>query len=205
VDLDHLPGDGLVTAPAALRKCRIIFLAVDLVVERVVGSLNDLLAGAARLLSVLEVPVTDRFVLEEKVVSSQLLITDVALHTVGMVEGFIVDHTISDNLLLAHTARLSGRLKAFSTVRCFVFSEEFSLQLLGAALAPEAVLVEDLAEGGAAVLRQRAQATVTIPCRLVDCLGGSIPDFSHNLWIIEINLWRQALRRRCGRSERFSR
>lgn len=205
MDLDHLPGDGLVTAPATLGKCRVIFLAVDLVVERVVGSLDDLLAGAARLLRVLEVPVTDRFVLEEKVVSSQLLITDVALHTVGMVVCFIVDHAISDDLQLAHTARLSGRLKAFSTVRSLVFCEEFPLQLLGATLAPEAILVEDLAEGGAPVLRQRAQATVTIPCWLVDCLGGPIPDFSQNLWIIEINIWRQAFRRGRWRSERFSR
>ena len=66
--------------------CQVVGLAVDVVVELVVGPLYHNAAHTAGALGLLEVLLTDRFVLEEEVGVPQGLITDMTLEEGGEME-----------------------------------------------------------------------------------------------------------------------
>ena len=97
-----------------------------------------------------------------------------------MVVGVVVHHAVAADLLLAHAALLLVRLKhniitvtlyfytphncghlvALGAVGVLVLAEELAVQPLLAAVAAEALLVENLPECGAAVLSQLPPAVV---------------------------------------------
>lgn len=106
---------------------QVVGLAVDVVVELVVGPLYHNPAHAAGALGLLEVLLTDRFVLEEEVGVPQGLITDMTLHTGRVVERLVVHHTVPDYLLLADGALLLSVLETFSTVSIVIFRVEFAI------------------------------------------------------------------------------
>ena len=107
----------------------VVLMAVDLVVELVVGSLYHIAAHTATALGLLEVLLADWFVLKEQVGVSQGLLADIALkrqsgelglrlelrltylHTARVIEGLVVDHTVPDYLLFTDTALLLGVLQ----------------------------------------------------------------------------------------------
>jgi len=123
-----LPLDAGATLGAGVpHVCQVVGLAVDVVVELVVGPLYHNAAHAAGALGLLEVLLTDRFVLEEEVGVPQGLITDMTLHTGRVVERLVVHHTVPDYLLLADGALLLGVLETFSTVSIVIFRVEFAI------------------------------------------------------------------------------
>jgi len=106
---------------------QVVGLAVDVVVELVVGPLYHNPAHTTGALGLLEVLLTDRFVLEEEVGVPQGLITDMTLHTGRVVERLVVHHTVPHYLLLADGALLLGVLETFSTVSIVIFRVEFAI------------------------------------------------------------------------------
>jgi len=123
-----LPLDAGATLGAGVpHVCQVVGLAVDVVVELVVGPLYHNAAHAAGALGLLEVLLTDRFVLEEEVGVPQGLITDMTLHTGRVVERLVVHHTVPHYLLLADGALLLGVLETFSTVSIVIFRVEFAI------------------------------------------------------------------------------
>lgn len=126
--LDVLPlntGGALGTGVAHVGH--VVIVAVDLVVELVVGSLYHIAAHTATALSFLEMLLADWFVLKEQVCVSQRLLTDIALHTARVVECLVVDDTVPDYLLFTDTALLLGVLETFSTVSIVIFRVEFAI------------------------------------------------------------------------------
>jgi len=123
-----LPLDAGATLGAGVpHVCQVVGLAVDVVVELVVGPLYHNAAHTAGALGLLEVLLTDRFVLEEEVGVPQGLITDMTLHTGRVVERLVVHHTVPHYLLLADGALLLGVLETFSTVSIVIFRVEFAI------------------------------------------------------------------------------
>ena len=104
----------------------VVLMAVDLVVELVVGSLYHIAANTATALGLLEMLLADWFVLKEQVGVSQGLLANIALkrqsgelrlrlrptylHTAWVIEGLVVDDTVPDYLLFTDTALLLGVL-----------------------------------------------------------------------------------------------
>lgn len=105
----------------------VVIMAVDLVVELVVGSLYHRAANTTTALGLLEMLLADWFVLKEQVCVSQGLLTDIALHTARVVEGLVVDYAVPDYLLFTDTALLLGVLETFSTVSIVIFRVEFAI------------------------------------------------------------------------------
>lgn len=105
----------------------VVLMAVDLVVELVVGSLYHIAANTATALGLLEMLLADWFVLKEQVCVSQGLLANIALHTARVVEGLVVDDTVPDYLLFTDTALLLGVLETFSTVSIVIFRVEFPI------------------------------------------------------------------------------
>lgn len=105
----------------------VVLLAVDLVIELVVGAFYDIAADTARSLGLLVVLLTYWFVLKEQVGISQRFITNIALHTAWVVERLVVHHAVPDYLLFADAALLLGILETFSTVSIVIFRVEFAI------------------------------------------------------------------------------
>jgi hypothetical protein len=98
------------------------------------------------LLGLLEIPLTDWFVLEEMVRMPQRFIAHVTLHTIWMIISVIVDNAVSNNLLTTHTALFLTSLEALCTVCLVVLRVEFPIKLLSASMATETFLVKDLSK-----------------------------------------------------------
>jgi hypothetical protein len=98
------------------------------------------------LLGLLEIPLTDWFVLEEMVRMPQRFIAHVTLHTIWMIISVIVDNAVSNNLLTTHTALFLTSLEALCTVCLIILRVEFSIKLLSASVAAETFLVKDLSK-----------------------------------------------------------
>ena len=81
-----------------------------------------------------------------------------------VVVGVVVHHTVASDLGLAHTALLLPCLVAGAAESFLVLGEEFPVKFLLAAVAAETFLVENLAERGAAVIRQFPAAVVAAAC-----------------------------------------
>jgi len=112
---------------------------------------NRLSALAATLLGLLKILLADRFVLEEMITSSQLDVANVALHAVWMIKSFVVDDTVTNNLLLAYTALFSVRLMTLGAIGIVVFREKFALQPFATVFAPEAFFVKHFAQSSTAI------------------------------------------------------
>jgi len=164
---NNFPFDLLITLPALVHVRHVVLLAEHLVIELIIGSLNHLVANTANLLSFLKILLTDWFILKEKVCISKRLLAYMALHTAGVVVGVVVDHAVPHDLLLADAALLLARLMTFSTVGIVVLRKELPIQLLLAAVTSEALFVEDLTKGGAAVICEVSLAVIATPCRFV--------------------------------------
>lgn len=114
------------------------------------------------LLGLLEIPLTDWFVLEEMVRMPQRFIAHVTLHTIWMIISVIVDNAVSNNLLTTHTALFLTSLEALCTVCLIILCVEFSIKLLSASVAAETFLVKNLSECCAALFGEVPLTVITL-------------------------------------------
>lgn len=175
-----------VTLSTLVHMRHVVLLAEHLVIELIVGSLNNFFANSAHLLGLLKILLTDWFILKEKVCISKRLLAYMALHTARVIVGVVVDNAVPNDLLLADAALLLARLVTFSTVGIVVLREELPIQLLLAAVTSEAVLVEDLTKSGTAVIREVSLAVVTTPCGLVHRFYCPISDSCQHVRVAQI-------------------
>lgn len=150
------------TLATLLHVGHVILFTVDLVPEGVVGAGYHLLAHRTMLLGLLEISLTDGFVLEEVVRMPQRFIAYVTLHTIRMIISVIVDNAVANNLLTTHTALFLTSLEALCTVRLIVLCVEFSIKLLSASVAPETFLVKDLSKCCTALFGEIPLTVITL-------------------------------------------
>lgn len=143
---DCLAFNLLSTLTTLVHVSHVILFTVDLVPEGVVGAGDHLFAHRTVLLGLLEMPLTDGFVLEEVVRMPQRLVAHVALHTIWMIISVIVDNAIANNFLATNTALFLTSLEALCTVCLVILRMEFSIKLLSASVATETFLVKDLSK-----------------------------------------------------------
>jgi len=118
---DYLPFNLFLTLPALVHVGHIVLLTEDLLIELVVGPLDDLFTYAAYLLGLLEIFLTNWFVLEEEIAPFKWFITYMALHTIRVIVSLVVHYTVAHYLLLAHTTLLLVCLMTFCTESIIVF------------------------------------------------------------------------------------
>lgn len=111
-----------------------------------------MITNTALLLHFLEVFFTDWFVLEEEVLPSEWIITDVALHTFRMIECVIVHHAVSHDLEFTNTTLFLSFLIALGTICLFILGKEFPIQFFLAICAAEALFMEDLSKCRASII-----------------------------------------------------
>jgi len=130
----------------------VVLLAENLVIELVVGPLDDLFTYTAYLLGLLEIFLTNWFVLEEEIAPFKRFVTYMALHTVRVIVGLVVHYTVAHYLLLAHTALLLVCLMTFCTESIIIFRKKLPVQFLLATMTSEAILVEHFSKSCATIV-----------------------------------------------------
>jgi len=176
----------LITLPALVHVRHVVLLAEHLVIELIVGSLNDLIANTANLLCLLKILFTYWFILKEKVCISKRLLAYMALHTAGVVVSVVVDHAVPHDLLLADAALLLARLVTFSAVGIVILRKELPIQLLLASVTSEALLVEDLTKGSTAVICEVPLAVIATPCGFVHSFYCPVSDSCQHVRVAQI-------------------
>lgn len=123
-DFDNFSLDDFVTFSTGFHLFLVIFLAKDLTVECVVGSVYFFFADAATLLTLLVILLTNGLVHESEVLSPQYFPTNLACNASGVVVLLVGDNAVPGDVVLADAALLLGYLVALGAVCFVVFSEE---------------------------------------------------------------------------------